>query len=455
MQPIQEASRLTPVVGQYDVIVCGGGTSGFPAAIAAARAGARVALIERYGFLGGVPAYCIMPAWHSINRYHSRMLGEFMKRAKEIGPGPTTAIHFDPEYVKIAALDMVTEAGVEVHLHSLICDVVMEEGRIRGVITESKSGRRAFLADSVIDCTGDGDVCVMAGADSAMGDEEAVTQGMTIRFRIGGIDFDPYFDWIRENKRFYNNLSDEMIDRYRQAARIGRDWYMGADLSELYRAHNADGRMPVLSYFNCTSLRAGELSCNATRVYGRLGTVEEDLTYAEITCRQQMNALWQFLRAQVPGFADSVLLESATQIGVRETRRIVGDHILNEKECRERVSFPDTICYNPIAFDLHGAKYTCEILSHNACIPFRILLPKGVEGLMMAGRCVSTDHVANASVRRMHTAFDLGQICGIASALAAKAGTTPRAYPFEALRRVLVETGAFVPDFREEEIAHA
>ncbi len=442
---IQEQLKQIPVVGEYDVIVCGGGTAGFPAAIAAARAGAKVAVIERYGFLGGVPAYCIMPAWHSIEAYHSDMLEEFCNRIVDSGPGPNPlqSKHAEPEYIKKVALQMADEVGVDLILHSLFVETVKEGDCIVGVITESKSGRRAYKAKVFIDATGDGDVAFKAGAEYTKGNAQGVTQGMTIRFRIGNIDFERYFDWVSQNKQYYFNVSDDELNARRECAKKGIEFYMSADLAEFYKKFDNNGKsLPVLSYFNSSSIRKNELSVNATRVYNVDGTKQEDLAYAEVQCRKQEYALYEFLKEHVPGFEQAIIIETAMQIGVRETRCIVGEYILTEEDCRKETEFEDTVALNPVAFDLHDATYSCEILDTKVRVPFRCLLPKGVKGIMVAGRCVSTDHVANGSVRRMHTAFDLGQVAGIAAALCVQKNVLPSELAFSDLKEELKKYGA-------------
>jgi len=441
-----EKPRDIPVLGEYDVIVCGGGTSGIAAAIASARTGVKTVLLERYGFTGGVPAYCIMPAWHRLREIHSRLLGEFAERTASVGPGPNTlkTEHTEPEYVKITALNMLAESGVELHLHTLCTGAVVEEKNVRGVITESKSGRRAFLGKTLIDATGDGDIAFLAGAEYLQGDDEGITQGMTIRFRIGRINFDRYFDWVAENRQYYKNISDERIEDLRSKARDGKEFYMSGDLSPLYKLHPEYPNLPVSSYFNASSIRKDELSVNATRIYRVDGTKEEDLTLAEVTCRKQAFEVWRFLHEKIPGFENSVVIETAAQIGVRETRRIIGDYILTEADCRDGTRFPDAVAANPISFDLHDRNYSCESLAHAAYIPYRCLLPKGLEGLLTAGRCISSDHVANSTIRRMTTAFETGQAAGIAAALSAKMNLTPRNLPFETLKTALLEAGAGV-----------
>ncbi len=451
---IPEPARSIPIAGSYDVLVCGGGTSGIPAAIAAAREGARVGLIERYGFVGGVPAMNIMPCWHGLRDHHSGLLSEWARRAAALmpGPDPLDANHIEPETVKLLALEMLREHGVELHLHTMIVGTLTDSATVTGVVTESKSGRRAFLAKRVIDATGDGDVACLAGAECLKGDAEGRIQGMTVRFRIGGIDFPRYFQWIAANRQYYR-VSDTQLERIRGRALNGQDFYLPADLAPLYRKHNEGRELPVASYFNCSSIRPGELSCNATRVELLDGTIEEDLTRAEIDCRGQVLALYTFLCGHVPGFADARLVETAPQVGVRESRCIVGDYVLTEDDCRSGRIFEDSLHVGHVAFDLHNpGRYTCEHVPEPAGIPYRCLPTKGLEHIVVIGRAMSADHVANSSARAMYKVFTVGQAAGIAAALSLRLEVSLRELPFERLRDRMTAQGMAVVN--EQDAAH-
>lgn len=449
-QTYREPSRDIPIAGAYDVLVCGAGTSGFPAAVAAAKLGCKTALLERYGFVGGVPAFSIMPAWHRMQRVKRGALIEFGKRVAAQGPGPdpTENRHMEPESVKQVALEMVEEAGVELHLHSLIVGVIQQGGTVIGVITESKSGRRAYLAQRIIDATGDGDVCVMAGANYFQGrKQDGVTQGLTVRFRIGYINFERYFDWIADHRPYYHNISDERLARIRARALAGKDFYLNADLNDLYVQLDPEGKLPRGSYFNGSSIRPGELSLNATRVNYLDGTREEDLTRAEVTCRKQAHALFQFLRAHVPGFEDARLVETATQVGVRETRCIEGDYVITEADCRAGKSFDDAVLASEVTFDMHDPDgYVLDTVRTKVELPYRCLLPKGLDRVLVVGRCISSDHWANSGLRQMVNAYQLGIVGGTAAALSVQEGVPPRDLSYTILREALSQAGVTFRD---------
>lgn len=445
---IKDTSRKEwiDIAGEYDVVVCGGGTSGFPAAVAAARQGARVALIERYGFLGGVPANSIMPCWHGLVSHHSGLLTEFAHRVAEFDQGPKPleeGSHIEPETVKMLSLEMVLEAGVELHLHNMIVGVIKEGQAVKAVITESKSGRRAFVTKTIVDATGDGDAAYYAGAEYMKG-KDGKMQAISLRFRIGHIDFERYFNWVELNPQHYNNMKKEKLDGIRVAAKERKAFYMPGDLSELFKQYPGED-LPTQSYFNVSCIRPGELSVNGTRIHHVDGTVEEDLTKAEIVCRKQAYSLWRFLRKHVPGFEHSMIVDVPAQVGIRETRCIVGDYILTEEDCRANRRFDDSVLTSVINFDLHDVdKYVLELLKGTVEIPYRCFLAKGLDGLIMVGRTLSTDHVTNSTVRKMESVFQTGEVGGTAAALAALKGVTPRELPVGDLQAVLLKNNVII-----------
>ena len=441
---VVEEAREIPVAGEYDVLICGGGTAGAPAAIYAARNGANTGLIESYGFLGGTPSCCIMPAWHGLQHITKGPLVDFFSNIPRAGRCPETSkmLHVEPESFKQLIMEEAVDAGVHLHLHTLIVDVIREGGVVKGIITESKSGRRAFLAKRIIDCTGDADICHLAGAKTFTGDKDGITQGMSLRFRIGYINFEKYFDWIAENRYLFCNIGDEEISRLRRLAREGEDFFLPGNLEALYDEFDKGKTCPRGSYFNCSSIRPGELSINATRINYLDGTKEEDLTTAEIECRKQAHAIYRFLLKHVPGFEDAKMIETACQIGVRESRRIEGDVIVTEEDCRQGRRFPDEILSSGVTFDMHDPRgYSCEHVRTRVGIPYRALLPKGLDNVLVAGRCISSDHVANSSLRMMINAFQLGCIAGMAAALSLKHVVSPRDLPYPALRQAVTDLG--------------
>ncbi len=453
----KKPSSKMSVVDDYDVIVCGGGTAGFPAAVGAARQGARVAVIERYGFMGGVPAYSIMPAWHGLISNQSGFLTEFAQKVDKlnVGPNPLENRHIEPEVAKHLFLTMSLDEGVDLFLHHFIKDVKMDGNRIDSVITQSKSGQRAFKAKTFIDATGDGDVCYYAGADYHKGDDGKM-QGYTLRFRIGWVDLMQYLDFAKEHLQYYRGRTAEQIESIKKRAKTGLDFYLGSDLSEIWKNH-PDPELPANTYFVVSSIRPGEVSINSTRIYGVDGTDADDLTKSEITCRKQAWAIWRYLRENIPGFKYSAIVETGAQIGVRESREIVGDYILTDSDMRKMREFDDSIITSPITYDAHDKeKYdTFHIHGGMVDIPYRCYLPKNIEGLLVAGRCISSDHLANSSIRQMRTAFQGGEACGISAGMSANNNTTPRNLVFSDLLNELKANGLMTSQrHRREEGRH-
>lgn len=434
----------TPVAGRYDVVVCGGGTAGLPAALAAARRGAKVAIVERYGFLGGNPATSIMPAWHGLRDHHTGMLTEFARRVKDFGLGPdplATASLIEPEAVKILFLKMALEAKVDLHLHTFLCGVEKSGARVARIVTESKSGRRAFEAKTFIDATGDGDAGYLAGAKCLKGDNGKM-QGMALRFRIGYVDNARYLAWAAQNLRYYRGAQEQQLLALREKALGGEPFHVGSDLSEIWN-DDPDPELPRNTYFVTSSIRPNELSVNATRVYDLDGTRAEDLTKAEILTRLQAFAIWRYLKKNIPGFERSAVVETAPQVGVRESRAVVGDYVVSTEDFLAGRQFPDSVLTCRVVFDSHDkGKYDTRSLRGGLVdIPYRCFLPAGVDGLLVAGRCLSSDHLANSAVRRMESAFQTGEVAGTAAFLALEKGVAPRKLPVEALQAELRRAG--------------
>ncbi len=439
------AGESIPATAEYDIIVCGGGTSGIPAAVAAARQGARVAVIERYGFLGGNVAFSIMPCWHHLGDHHSGLLTRFAQQVEAFGVGPAPlkeGNHIEPEAVKILFLNMATEQRVQLYLHHFITGVVKEGSRITTVITESKSGRRAFRAKCFIDASGDGDLCYCAGAKFNLG-VKGETQGMALRFRVGYVDFDKFAGWAAGQPK---DLSlGDMVKTVRNGG--GKSWgkafYFGSRLDRLYDQYRSQyPDLPSNTYFNCSSIRPNELSINTTRVYELDGTNADDLTKAEIIMRKQAWAVWRFLKENVPGFGASVITETAIQAGVRESRTIVGDSTLTVDDGAKNREFQDSVQTCRVTFDSHDQQhYETGGNKGLVDVPFGVLLPQGLDGVLTAGRCTSCDHLMNSTFRRMENSFQSGEVAGTAAAMAVKKGLAPRSLPVAELKAQLRKNG--------------
>ena len=447
-------SREIPVLDETDVLVAGGGPAGIAAAVAAARSGARTRLVERFGFLGGnLTAGLVGPCMtsYSLDGQEQLIRGvfdEFVRRMEKNGgamhPSRTSAgdayagfivyghdkvTPFEPEAAKTTALEMCREAGVELRLHSFVADAVVRDGRVAGVVAVSKSGMEMLPATVTVDCSADGDVAAAAGVPFQYGrDSDGLAQPMTVFFRVGGID-------------------DEAVERY---VRAHPDDFRAFE--SIVTKARQEGRFPSprrgIGMYR--TLQPGVWRINTTRVLGRNGTDVADLTAAEVEGRDQVQALVTFFREYLPGFERCELVDTAAMVGVRETRRIEGEYRLELSDLQSGRHFDDTIALCAYPVDIHdptGAGGGCDESAGTANIyeiPFRSLVPRGVDGLLVAGRSISASHEALAAVRVMPPAFAMGEAAGTAASLAARAGIAPRNVDIAALRHALRSQGAYL-----------
>ncbi|HEY8555637.1 MAG TPA: FAD-dependent oxidoreductase [Burkholderiales bacterium] len=451
--------RRAQVGGTADVLVVGGGPAGLGAALGAAEAGADVVLAERYSFLGGnataalvMPlmsfhtqhppaepapdADSLLPADHGpgdpilagvVSKLLERLVRAGGARPPSIETGYT--VPFDPEVFKLVALELLDEAGVRFLFHAFASGVICEDTRIAGVVFETKSGPVVLRAKTVIDCTGDGDVAAQAGAPYDIGrPEDGLTQPMTLMFRMVEFEREAFAEYVRRHPD---------------------QWRGVHGLWDLIREATARGELELpredLLFFATPHPR--EIAVNSTRVTGKLGIDVWDLTYAEWQSRRQMRQIVQFLERYVPGFARAYAVQSGTTIGVRESRRIRGDYQLTTDDVLIARKFDDVIARCSYPIDIHNPRGSGTLLrrlprGESYDIPLRCLLPQAVEGLLVAGRCISGTHAALSSYRVMPVAMAIGQAAGVCAALAANAGVRPRAVPHREVQEELARQGA-------------
>ncbi len=456
----------------YDVVVIGGGPAGSVAAIAAAREGARVACVERYGFLGGtLTAAMVAPimGFHAGApkgagdplRVVAGLPQEIVERLMAIGASPGhvpdpidfchTVTPFDYEGLKRVLLEMAVGAGVDQWLHTVFLDATSEGGRVRAVRVWQKDGIKELRAPVYIDASGDGDLSVSAGAAFEVGrPEDQRPQPMTLMVRLGGVAWDDVMEYLARHP-------DEIQHGQGVHARIDVGWLRAlpsrgfAGFGALVRQARERGEWTIprdrLLVFE--GVRPGEAIVNTTRVLNRLGIRGDDLARAEIEGRQQAYAVVDFLKGRVPGFSSAYLLETPTQIGVRETRRIVGYYTLTGEDILSAKKFDDAIACGAYPIDIHdpvSARLETKRLPEGEyyTIPYRCLLPKGGENWLVAGRCISATHEAFAAFRVSAIVMAIAQAAGTAAAMAARAGTSPRAIDPQVLRATLRARGAFV-----------
>jgi hypothetical protein len=481
-------------IEEADVVVVGGGSAGVMAAYAAARTGARTILIESASFLGGTTTGGLvsgMQGWR-VMRYpdqaeqytqvkRDQVVGgfavEFIERVKAAGgawgdPGViTTAIPTDPEIVKIVMEQMLSEAGVDVWFLTQFVDTMMAGKRVTGVVVASEGALHLLRCKTCVDASGDGDVAARAGADFQFGrPSDGKPQAASLVYTLGGVNFEVFIRYLKDNptevvrkeKRidFKQTRTPEMMEQY---YRSGRPISFGGLGQAMARAAaNGDyplqlgAKHPHLHLSIQPTIKRGKAQYSVTKhggdmVFGLDSTDRRQMTAALMAARTFALRMSKFYQKYVPGFEDSYLLDTATMLGVRESRRIIGDYMLTEDDARECRTFDDAIGINGCRLDVHVEDEDSPGVASDIGpkgwyqIPYRVLLPKGIEALLVAGRCLSADHVAQASLRIQATGCMVtGHAAGTAAAMAAKEGKTPRQLNLKDLQGLLRGQGALI-----------
>jgi hypothetical protein len=450
---IQEPATTVPVRAEVDVLVVGGGPAGIIAAMAAAESGAKVALVESRSFVGGnltlglpVLGFLSQKGKPIITGLPQKLIDQLRAQgaASEHRPCPlhVSLTLVEPEAVKSVALEMLLERKVEVMLYSMFAGVVMDGERLRGIITESKAGREALLAKVIIDCTGDGDVAFRAGVPCEKGDERGGMQPPTLMFCLSGVDTEKLRHSLSDDGKNYRAdfIPAEYFGQNHQFIVVG--------LRELIQKAQAAGlSIPTERTILITGLRAGEVWVNMTRVKGVDGTDPRSLSAGEIEARRQIGDIQRYLVQYVPGFEKALLAKVAPFLGLRETRRIVGQYVLNRDDILKCRRFDDAIAVGSYPIDLHHPNDDgCKLEWCGDCydIPYRCLVPQKVDNLLVAGRCISTTHEAMAAIRVMSTCMAMGEAAGRAASLAVAEGVSPSRVSVANLRQELIARGAFL-----------
>jgi hypothetical protein len=439
---LTEPARQTPVWGEYEVVVLGGGPAGIAAAVAAGRAGRKTLLIERYGFLGGmgtaagVTNFCGLHAnvQGDIRQVVHGVADDLLQRMARLGGlnephalfGKTVAQAYDTAAYKIAADDLLLSAGVEVLFHALGAGVVMDGARrVRALLVETKSGRFAVVGRAFVDASGDGDLAAWAGAPYALGDGQGNMLYPSTMFRVNGID----------------------------PERAGKAWEV---IPRLMLQAEAEGRytFPRKAPIVRPQKSGIEWRVNLTQLANREGnamngTDARELSDAEVLGRRQIAEVAGFLR-EVPGFERSYIVDIAPQVGIRETRRVRGAYELTEADVLDCASFDDTIGVNGWPLELHlkgDVEFRWPKIPESRGfnhLPYRMTLPEGLDNVWVAGRCASMSHEAQSAARVTGACFVMGQAVGTAADLALKDETNAAEVDVAVLQARLEDNGAYL-----------
>ncbi len=418
MKSITVPQKEIPVINEVDVLVVGGGPAGIGAALASARENLKTMLIEQYGFLGGMwTAGLVNPLFDHENK--GGIVMEIVDRLREVQGWRESPLArpkldtFDPEKMKFLGDCMMTEANVSLLYHTFAVDSVVEGNTIKGVIVENKSGRSAVLAKIVIDCTGDGDIAARSGVPYEKGrPEDGLLQPMTMMFRLGNVEFQ------QENGVEFCKLMELAIEG------------------------GAEYELPFRNGWVIHLPTQGDAVVQHTHIYGLDATNAADLTKAEIEGRRQVMAAVDLLQNHVPEFKSTQLMQTPVNIGVRETRRIMGEYVLTREDLVDGRKFDDGVVDVTFGIDIHDPAPESEIRPQRGRmkpyqIPYRCLVPQKIDNLFVSGRCISGTHEAHASYRVTGDYMAMGEAAGIASELCLKDGLTPRELDGRQVKRVL------------------
>jgi len=413
-----------PIIDESEVVVVGGGTSGFIAATASARTGARTILVERLGYLGGcttAPYNTSLSAFFDSagNQIIRGIPWEFLKRMERDGQcliSENGRNQLWPVWTRKVALDMIDEAGVELFLHTWVCGVVMKGGIIRGVVVQSKGGRGVILSRTLVDASGDADVAAFAGAPFEMTEVDDLQQ-VSCDYIACGVDAAEVVGWARENRDKLGSVSGLDFENKPSGVQPMLTIVIPKGRRDSRGFMVRRGVMPTIKL--C-------IYREAVRIQGNVEIDPLDpkaLTRAETDGLRGALAHLEHLKSTVPGFENAFLV-AQSHLGVRETRRIVADYVIKIDDLRNQARFKDVIALNCRGLDYHlkGTVFKWSPLAGHHDIPLRSLIPKGVGNLVVAGRCIGCDHLSQASLRGAATCMATGHAAGTTAALAAMEG---------------------------------
>lgn len=461
MEFVEEPAKKVPILAETEILVIGGGPAGISAALAAARVGAKTILVERYGCFGGVITQAMIGtiAWY---RYAKTVDAggialELERRAKKMGAtinifgniknkdmlatleqeglivnGDPTYEVLDTEIFKFLVDEMIQEAGITPLLHCYVTDVIMEGNYIKGVITESKSGRQAIMAKRVIDATGDADIAFHAGAPFRKSPKNELME-VTVNYGCSGINIGKFLmyvylnpgkigDWGEtQNENAFSTYLVEPFNKAKEAGEIPND----VTIESYWTNYTDTGEITSFNGIHLTNI-------DPTDVW--------DLTKAEINGRQRVIWAVNALKKYTPGFKNAKLRTIGASLGTRESRKILGEYIITESDVRNQARFEDSIGICPEFIDGYGIAIM-PITGRYFQVPYRIMVPQKVENLLVAGRCVAGDKISHAATRQMCCCIITGQAAGVAGAISIKNQTTCRKVEIAKVQETLKNQG--------------
>ncbi|MBR0336642.1 MAG: FAD-dependent oxidoreductase [Alistipes sp.] len=429
MQNTINYTKQLQVQGTYDVVVAGSGPAGICAAVAAAREGAKVALVERYGVVGGnLTTGYVGPILGMVGKGTMRdELVELLGVPENDMIGETGRAH-DFEMAKIRLMQFVNHPNIDVYLQTTVTDVIKEGDTLKGIIATSGEGQFALLGKVTIDATGDGLVSYLAGATTEKGREDGLMQPVTLEFTIDGVD---------ESKGVIciGDVDD---------VRLGDERFL-----DYCKRLSLEGEIPerIAAVRLHPTTHSGQRQVNTTQVNGIDMTRVDHIFKADLELREQILTLLDFFHKHIPGYENCRIISSGTTTGVRETRRVIGDYIITAEEMATGCRFDDVIVHRAeFIVDIHNPEGSGQAEEHiQYCdpydLPYRCFTPKGIDNLYTAGRCISGTHRAHASYRVMSICMAMGEAVGVAAAMCAENGCTPRNLNVKELQNRLTNKG--------------
>ena len=429
MQNAINYTKQLKVQGAYDVVVAGSGPAGICAAVAAAREGAKVALVERYGVVGGnLTTGYVGPILGMVSKGTMRdELVELLGVPENDMIGVTGRAH-DFEMAKIRLMQFVNHPNIDVYLQTTVTDVIKEGDTLKGIVATSGEGQFALLGKVTVDATGDGLVSFLAGATTEKGREDGLMQPVTLEFTIDGVD---------ESKGVIciGDVDD---------VRLGDERFL-----DYCKRLSLEGEIPerIAAVRLHPTTHSGQRQVNTTQVNGIDMTRVDHIFKADLELREQILTLLNFFHKHIPGYENCRVISSGTTTGVRETRRVIGDYIITAEEMAAGCRFEDVIVHRAeFIVDIHNPEGSGQAEEHiQYCdpydLPYRCFTPKGIENLYTAGRCISGTHRAHASYRVMSICMAMGEAVGIAAAMCSQSGCTPRELSVKELQNRLTSKG--------------